>query len=103
MVSNMIKVLFSFSLNSRKRSSLVRNSSKIAMAQSPLFPLLILTRSYSSRVRHFLYPAERLPKSVSSFRLPVSRFVTHSSTAERMFLKSDFRILYEKLSQQFQF
>jgi len=96
--------LFSFSLNSRKRSSLVRNRSNIAVVQLPLFPLLILTCSYSSRVRHLLYPAERLPKSSSpSVRLPVNRFVTHNWTAEWMFLKLDFRRFYEKLSQQFQF
>ena len=74
------------------------------MVQSPLFPLPILTRSYSSRVRHLLYPVERLPKSSPpSVRLPVDRFVTHNWTAGRMFLKFDFRRFYEKLSQQFQF
>jgi len=104
MVSNMIRALFSFSLNYRTRSSLVRVRGNFAMVQSPLFPLPILTRSYSSRVRHLLYPVERLPKSSPpSVRLPVDRFVTHNWTAERMFLKSDFRRFYEKLSQQFQF
>jgi hypothetical protein len=39
------------------------------MVQSPLFPSLILTRSYSSRVRHLLYPAECVPKSVHTYDL----------------------------------
>ena len=75
MVSNMVKVLFSFSLNLSNRSSLVRNRSNFANGPITPFPLLI--------------------------RLLVERYLTHNWTAERMFLKFDIRSFYEKLSSSF--